>query len=56
MKEVKFDSYVDAEKFLDEVPRFTKKNPLEDTKDFMSTYKRWITEFMQKKILVKLFT
>lgn len=34
MKEVKFDSYVDAEKFLDEVPRFTKKNPLEDTKGF----------------------
>ena len=34
MKEITAQSYADAEAFLAEVPKFTKKNPLEETKGF----------------------
>ncbi|MDE6917108.1 MAG: bifunctional folylpolyglutamate synthase/dihydrofolate synthase [Lachnospiraceae bacterium] len=34
MRELTVYSYAEAERFLDEVPRFTKKNPLEDTAGF----------------------
>lgn len=48
MEERTVESYAEAEAFLEAVPRFTKKNPLEDTKRF---YKRYVAEERLGKII-----
>lgn len=44
MREIKAESYTQAEQFISEVPKFTSKNPLEETRGFYEFLQREISE------------
>ena len=49
MKEIIAKTYHEAEEFLSEIPKFTKKNPFEETKGFY-TFKTVVMADIVKRI------
>ncbi len=51
MRETKAANYAEAEQFISEVPKFTSKNPLEETRGFYSFIEEEIKEEQLGKLL-----
>lgn len=50
MNERRINTYIEAEAYLNDVPRFTKKNPMESTREFYKFVQKYDTNVSEKRL------